>query len=278
MEKILLPPTQHRKRKTYIDRMIEVFMTKRREHFKNILLFSLVSLLFVVSPCPAFLNSSEYGKICFSSGRDESREIYVMDVDGCNQRRITFTPLEEMMPAWSPDGKKIAFEGSPVDKPEIYVMNADGSNQMNLTKNSDWDLYPAWSPDGTKIAFASERDGNWEIYVMNADGSNQMNLTNHPDSDHDPGWSPDGTKIAFESWRQGNVNNEIYVMDADGDNQMNLTNHPALDMDPTWCCTSLSPTEPSLSPTKSSSRKGYVLASAVVVSVAILMIFFLNGR
>jgi len=156
------------------------------------------------------------GKIAFVSDRDGNNEIYIMDADGSNQKRLTKNNADDYSPTWSPDGTKIAFSSKRDGNREIYVMNADGSNQKRLTKNNADDYSPTWSPDGTKIAFISKRDGNGEVYVMNADGSNQTRLTNNNVDDYSPAWSPDGSKIAFVSYT------DIYVMNADGNNQINL--------------------------------------------------------
>ena len=53
--------------------------------------------------------ASRRTKIAFTSSRDGNYEIYVMDDDGSNQRRVTVNPASDRHPAWSPDGKKIAF-------------------------------------------------------------------------------------------------------------------------------------------------------------------------
>ncbi len=162
----------------------------------------------------------------------ETTEIYIMNVDGSEQVRLTNNLADDGDPSFSPDGSKIAFDSNRDGNGEIYIMNTDGSEQVNLTNNpaEGWD--PSFSPDGSKIAFTSDRYGNYEIYTMNVDGSEQVNLTNNPALDGEPSFSPDGSKIAFDSDRDGNW--EIYIMNVDGSEQVNLTNNPAGDARPSF--------------------------------------------
>ena len=179
-------------------------------------------------------------QIAFVSDRVGDPEIYVMDTDGSNQRRLTNHPARDYSPAGSPDGKRIAFSSFRDGDWEIYVMGADGSNPQNLTLSPGWDGTPSWSPDGKRIAFVSNRDGNYEIYVMSADGSNPQNLTNQPLADGDPSWSPDSEQIVFRAQRPEHfeiklwITTEIYVMDADGGNRERLTENHSNEWDPVW--------------------------------------------
>jgi hypothetical protein len=171
-------------------------------------------------------------KIVFTSYSNGNNEIYIMNIDGSGQTRLTNNPAADDYPSFSPDGSKIIFASNRGGNWDIYIMNADGSGQTRLTNNPAFDEYPCFSPDGTKIAFTSKRDASYEIYIMNADGSGQTRLTNNPAYDGCPSFSPDGTKIAFMSTRDGPY--EIYIMNADGSGQTRITNNPASDEYPSF--------------------------------------------
>jgi hypothetical protein len=91
-------------------------------------------------------------KIVFVSGRDGNQEIYVMNADGSEQKRLTTDkypafPMYDDSPSWSPDGRKIVFcSERGVGQSNIFVMNADGSEQKSLTYGIDLDREPVWSP------------------------------------------------------------------------------------------------------------------------------------
>ena len=181
-------------------------------------------------------------QIAFVSDRDGNFEIYVMSINGKNQRRLTKSRGGDWTPSWSPDGKRIVFSSGRDGNREIYVMDADGGNQQRLTQDDQKGYSPSWSPDGKRIVFSSEREGHfrdnhgnitYEIYVMDADGSNEQRLTENAVYEGQPSWSRDGKRIAFTSTsRDGN--SEIYVMDADGGNPQNLSNNPHRDTSPAW--------------------------------------------
>lgn len=167
-------------------------------------------------------------QIAFASSRNGKYDIYVMDTNGEQQLNLTKNPLvNNIQPAWSPDGKKIVFSST---RDGIYVMQANGRNLRRLTDHPGGS--PSWSPDGKRIVFSSTQDGNGDIYVMSTDGNNIHRLTNHPASDSDPAWSPNGREIAFVSGRDGG--HHIYMMDADGRNVRRLTWQRGWNNFPAW--------------------------------------------
>jgi len=167
--------------------------------------------------------SPDATKIAFvSAGYNYERpEVWVMNADGTEQRRLTRKGDE---PAWSPDGLSIAFSRGR----DLHVMSPDGSGKRMLTRNGS---APTWSPDGRWIAFVRDVaprcarcKNSLEIYVMRADGTAQRRLTRNRLSEYNPDWSPTGTKIAFD--RSGGV----FVMNADASGQRRLTSG----YDPSW--------------------------------------------
>lgn len=123
-------------------------------------------------------------------------QIWVMDPDGSNQKKLTDHALD---PNWSPDDKQILFSSKRDGIFQIYVMNADGGNVRQLTKHNAEDSNPVWAPDGAAIAYISATgDDRRGIYLMSADGSGQRGLAHSKHQDFCfPSWSPDGQMIAF---------------------------------------------------------------------------------
>ena len=140
-------------------------------------------------------------RIAFDSERDADlseetpdSDIYVMNADGSDRRRLTDGGVRNHRPVWSPDGVRIVYTSHEWRYFYIYSINADGSDRQRLTYTSD-DRDPVWSPDGWSIAFTSDREGNYLSLVTEVDGTGQRQL-----ADTGPGapvWSPLGARIAF---------------------------------------------------------------------------------
>ena len=175
-------------------------------------------------------------KIAFVSNRDSengrTKELYIMDYDGYNPRRITVNKDINITPAWSPDGRSLAYTSYRRKSPDIFLASIFEGKSSNLTNGSGQNFAPSFSPDGKRIAYSSTRGGNSEIWVANADGSGPRKLTSSPGLDTAPVWSPTGQEIAFTSDRAGTP--QIYVMDSEGLNVRRLTNVGNWNDAPAW--------------------------------------------
>lgn len=196
--------------------------------------------------------SPDGAKIAFVSDRDAvlvdkdrdiwTTDIYIMNADGSNIRRITTDNQNSSYGtlSWSPDGKKLAFcmlKQSPyglIYLAGLHTFSLDTRELTRLTFDSSTiQCNPHWSPDGKQIVYSLSGSKLFNIYVMNADGTDQTALSPDPAIyDQNPSWSPDGKKIVFSSRRDGKYH--LYVMNADGSNQVQLTNGPGEETSPTW--------------------------------------------
>ncbi len=190
-------------------------------------------------------------KIAFESNRaggGRNRDIYVMDDDGRNVKRLTNPensgPSDQRgtMPAWSPDGNKIAFEYNMF---EIWVMDSDGSHQKRLVPGTRQRIArePQWSPDGKYIYFCSHEPPKSrfpEIWRSRVDKTEDREQITKVGCVHrcfrfnpaDPGKVALALNMEAASGRRGNW--EIYIMNADGSNRQNVSNHVYTDIGCAW--------------------------------------------
>jgi Tol biopolymer transport system component len=110
---------------------------------------------------PAF--SPDGRRIVFRSGRDGNHEIYMMDADGKNLRRLTNDPATDTMPAFSPNGDQIAFSSNRENGYQIYTIDllpeTGVAHARRITNSPGLNMHPRYSPDGEWLIFTSDRGG-----------------------------------------------------------------------------------------------------------------------
>jgi Tol biopolymer transport system component len=139
---------------------------------------------------PAF--SPDRTAIVFSSNRQGDFDLFLMDPDGQDLRRVTTQPGVDSDPTWTPDGKRIVYTATRNGASQIISINPDGSDPRQLTTAGGGNVAPAVSPDGKSVAFVSGRDGNDELYRMEMDGSNQVNLSQTREKEASPNFFSNG--------------------------------------------------------------------------------------
>lgn len=179
-------------------------------------------------------------RMLFTSNQSDDNEIWSMNEDGSDRKRLTSIKGWNGLARMSPDGSKIVFAGElraeeGISQFHIYIMNADGSNPLQLTMDEEshsdeesesgehthshrkiWNSAPTWSPDSSKILFSTNRetvDVSPVLYTMNTDGSAQQRFGFiFPIDGTTPDWSPVTNKIVFV--RGSAAKGDIWVMDA----------------------------------------------------------------
>ena len=162
--------------------------------------------------------------IAFHSDRvaSDRREVYLMDYDGWNQRRITAHETLSMYPAWSANGDTIAYLTYLGMRTGIYFVDVQTGAKTPIITDGTFNASPAFSPDGRRLAFSrSVGGGNTEIFIADRGGRNLQRLTTSSGIDTNPAWSPTGRELAFTSSRSGRP--QIYVMSAEGTDLRRVT-------------------------------------------------------
>ena len=182
------------------------------------------------------ISTVSHAKIVFQSKRNGEPfyQIYVVEDNGSNIRRVTSPDFYDRVPRWFPDGKRILFErdlsrgNGAVFNSEFYIIDANGRNERNFMENHPTDGHPSLSPDGKQVAYVSLRNGAWDIYTHHLKSGQLKQLTNNHDCNRTD-WSPDGRKIAYEDDTAAEGDN-IWIMNADGSGKRRLSppDHGAL--------------------------------------------------
>jgi TolB protein len=156
-------------------------------------------------------------QLAFMSGRDGNPEIYAMNVDGTNLRRLTNHAAGDSSPTWSPSGSQIAFTSDRSGKAQVYVMNSgDGSGVRRLTVNESEADRPTWSPPPfNEIAFAASTGPGYDIKVLEVSTGQIRQLTFGEGSNEGPAWAPGGRHLAFTSTRAGG-RTQVFTIGRDG--------------------------------------------------------------
>jgi dipeptidyl aminopeptidase/acylaminoacyl peptidase len=163
---------------------------------------------------------------------DRRKHLFIVGLDGEDERQLTDGDCENDSPAWSADGTRIVFTSMRGERWDVefveglYELEVDGNSAepRRLSQPDESAVSASVSPDGSLIAYVSSpEDGTYphhsQIGVMRADGSERRILTASLDRQcapfplaREPVW--DGERIAFGVEDGGNVH--LYTVASDG--------------------------------------------------------------
>jgi Tol biopolymer transport system component len=168
-------------------------------------------------------------------------EIWLMDADGTNQRRLTSGRQDEFGPQWSPDGRQLVYTvwdygwcspgATGCAVPDVWRIDADGSNQRKIVDSA---LQPRWSPDGATLLYQPVDPG---LYVRGVDTVRPDGSGTRPvvrawlwPRETAAAWSPAGRRIAFGANNGRSPATRIDVVRRDGSRRRRL----AFGWGPAW--------------------------------------------
>lgn len=152
--------------------------------------------------------------------RDGKKELFIMDFDGANPKRLTYHNGVVISPAVSHDGKYIVYslidesKKGVVKNVNLMLYEIATRKSRILSKRNGLNSGAIFTNDGEEIILTLSHQGNAELYRMNVKSGAITRLTKSFAPDVDPSLSSDGSILTFLSGRPGKP--MIYTMDPMG--------------------------------------------------------------
>lgn len=176
-----------------------------------------------------------YLTLSFSGNAD----IYEMNLNGTNLRKITSQYADDVDPSITEDGSLMSFLSNRPGRAHIYTLNPNGTEQdvKRISFVGQFNATPRFSPGGKEIVFTSWVDNAFDLYRIGFDGNNLVRLTKDSGSNEEPVYSPDGEFIVFTSKKlisRSKAVQDLYIMNRDGEILGQLTQNFGHCFSPQW--------------------------------------------
>ncbi|NIL93221.1 MAG: Tol-Pal system beta propeller repeat protein TolB [Woeseiaceae bacterium] len=183
-----------------------------------------------VNGAPAF--SPDGRKLVVTlSDADGNLDIYTLDINSRQTKRITTHRAIDTEGSWSPDGRYIYFTSDRSGGPQIYRVAANGGTAERITFEGSYNARPRMSPDGEKLAMVHLQNGNYRIAVMDLDRKDLLVLSAGR-QDESPSFAPNSDTLIYAT-RPGR-NGVLESVTADGLIRQRLKSGDGDVREPVW--------------------------------------------
>ncbi|MDR2436857.1 MAG: DPP IV N-terminal domain-containing protein, partial [Endomicrobium sp.] len=170
-------------------------------------------------------------KIVFVNNSTKHKEIYIIDYDGYNIRRLTRDNRINILPKWSPLGDRIIYTSYLYNNPDLFYLDIVKNRRGIVSKYQGLNATGVFSPDGNNILLTLSRGHFPKLYLINTSGKIIQKLTTGSYIDTSPSFAPNGQEIVFISDRVGYP--QLYIMNITGGNVRRLSTKGFCDS-PSW--------------------------------------------
>ena len=174
-------------------------------------------------------------RIVFVSDRSGSKEIWVMNWDGTDQRQLTRYGSITTFPSASPDGRMVAFTTYASGRPAIQIFSlATGRKLPFYNQRASMNSFVTFTPDSKRVIFSSTAGGGpTQLYMANIDGSGFHRVTASGAIEVEAKINPKtGTNLIDVSGRSGLP--QIYQMSLEGTDVHRVSAGTGEATNPSW--------------------------------------------
>ena len=158
-------------------------------------------------------NGIAHSKIVFSNNRTGNKELYLVDYDGYNLRKLTNDESIDILPKWSPKGDEIIFTTYRYGNPDLYAISTLTGRCRAVSTHQGINTSASFSPDGETIALTESRGATPNLFLIDKTGKFLKRLTLGSDISTSPSFAPNGKEIIFVSDAPGYP--QLEMMDID---------------------------------------------------------------
>lgn len=146
----------------------------------------------------------------------QASDIFLVDSDGFNVRRLTHDNSIVYSPALSPQGDRLLYVSYVNGNPAVYEKNLRTGRVRTISAEPGLNITPVYSPDGRRIMLARTAGNYTELFDMQAEPPCCPSRVTHTRGGDalNPGYSPDGRRVAFTATPLGQP--QVYVQDVSG--------------------------------------------------------------
>jgi hypothetical protein len=149
---------------------------------------------------------------------NQTREIWVLDLQRQSRVRLTQHEAEDIAPMWSRDGRTVYFLSRRNMRYALYATPAQGGQRETELFRFPEPVIPYdVTGDGRFVMYEQhDQRGGWDIWMRPLDGGTPIPLVRSSQNDQDPAMSPDGRYLAYSSPESGGRQVWVMPVPADG--------------------------------------------------------------
>jgi len=193
---------------------------------------------------PAF--SPDGTQLVYTAEADGYKHLFAKKLDTGEEIQLTKGVVDDIQPAWSPDGHTILFVRShrpdgrlepgdvfgEHDGGDIWMMAPKTGKAFKIIENA---FNPSFSPNGERVAFDASWAGPRRIWVADNLGRNPQQVSfdcSEAVSQIIPRWSPDGSRVVFQNLEKTKF--DIKIVEIASKEMQWVTNDIFQDLNPVW--------------------------------------------